>query len=65
MIPRVVQFDSEGPHKHVTNQAWALCNNFDSVVMPDASFGPRLLLVLPEKEKASSPLVSDPPPMVA
>lgn len=65
MVPRIIQFDAEGPPENVTNQAWAICNNFDSVILPDTTFEPRLLVVVPEKEDEDPPLVFDPPPFAA
>ena len=65
MAPRIVQFESEGTNEHLTNQAWALCNQFDSVTMPETSFLPRLLVVIPDKKEVESPMVFDPPPWAA
>lgn len=65
MLPRIVQFESEGNSAHITNQAWALCNGFDSVIMPDTTFAPRLLTVVPQNPEVEAPLTFDPPPMVA
>lgn len=65
MVPRIVQFESEGASKNVTNQAWVLCNSFDSVTLLDTVFAPRLLVVIPEKEEAELPKVFDPPPWAA
>ncbi len=65
MIPRIVLFESEGSSEHRTNQAWALCNQFDSVIMPETTFAPRLLGVIPDEEETKSPMVFDPPPQAA
>ena len=66
MAPKVVEFENSGNDKNVSNQAWALCNNFDSVVMLEESYGPRLLVVIPETTiPKEMPLVFDPPPMAA
>ena|GEM_PF-3257036 len=66
MVPKLVEFENSGNDKNVGNHAWGLCNDFDSVVMPEESYGPRLLMVLPEtKIPKEMPLVFDPPPMAA
>ena len=66
MAPSVVEFESEADNTGVSNQAWALCNNFPCVRTPEDTFVPRLLLVIPKKELAPAPLlVFDPPPMAA
>lgn len=65
MIPRIVQFESEGAKEHLTNQAWALCNKFDSVILPETTFAPRLLAVIPDEEEIEPPMVFDPPAQAA
>lgn len=65
MIPKVIEFESVGTEEHIKNQAWALCNNFESVSIREFNYEPRLLGVIPEKEKAKPVLVFDPPPYVA
>lgn len=65
MTPLTVQFESEGESKHVTNQAWALCNNFNSVDIADIIFKPRLLAVVPDNKKTKLVVISDPPPWAA
>ncbi len=66
MVPKLIAFQSEGDQKNVSNQAWVMCNNFDSVVMLEEAYAPRLLMVVPEtKIPKEMPLVFDPPPMAA
>ena len=66
MAPNVVEFESEADNTGVSNQAWALCNNFSCVVTEEDTFVPRLLLVIPKKQESpQAPLVFDPPPMAA
>lgn len=64
-VPTVIEFNSEGEPEHITNQAWALCNNYGAVVLPDHDFLPRLLAVVPQNIPKDAPLVFDPPPMCA
>ena len=63
MVPKVVEFENSGNNKNVSNQAWALCADFNSVVTFETTFGPRLLAVVPTLPEG--PLVFDPPPMAA
>lgn len=66
MTPRIVQFEASGEKQHVTNEAWALCNNFDSVILPpDTDFKPKLLAVIRDSPEVAPPLVFDPPPHAA
>lgn len=65
MAPRIIQFESEGEQAHITNQAWALCNSFDSVTMPGKNFAPRLLAVIPDEKEVEPPKTFDPPPWAA
>ena len=65
MAPHIIEFDSEGTDEHIKNQAWALCNNFESVSIREFSYEPRLLGVLPEREEDEPVLVFDPPPYCA
>ncbi len=62
MVPKVVEFHNSGNEKNLSNQAWSLVKNFESVATPEATFGPNLLAVIPMPEE---PLVFDPPPMAA
>ncbi len=66
MAPNVVEFESEADNTGVSNQAWALCNEFACVRTPEDTFVPRLLLVIPKTlPSPQAPLVFDPPPMAA
>ena len=64
MVPKVVEFENSGNDKNVSNQAWAMCADFDSVVTFDTTFGPNLLAIIPAISP-EEPLVFDPPPMAA
>ncbi len=65
MAPSVIEFESSGDDKGVSNQAWALCNKFPVVVTEEDTFVPRLLLVIPKEVSSEPVLVFDPPPMAA
>jgi len=65
-VPKVVTFESVGDQNNVSNQAWALCRQFEHITISDHTFEPRLLAVIPEaKDGPEVPMVFDPPPMAA
>jgi hypothetical protein len=64
MAPKVVEFENSGNNKNISNQGWALCSDFNSVVTSDMTFGPKLLAIIPALSP-EEPLVFDPPPMAA
>ena len=70
MAPQLVTFDNDGKLlTSVNHEAHTFCSNFPDVhiKMGDAvhQYTPKLLLVVPAKSDPESPLVFDPPPMVA
>lgn len=65
MVPTVVEFENPGSAAHVKNQAFALCNNFQSVKVGEEKYEPRVMGCYPRGHFPEQPLVFDPPPMAA
>lgn len=65
MVPQIVEFENPGSAVHVQNQAVALMESFQKIVIGEEEYTAKLMGCYPVDHSKPQPLVFDPPPQAA
>ncbi len=65
MVPKIIEFENPGSAANAENQATAMLNSFQKIVIGEDEYSAKIMGLYPEGPSSPQPLVFDPPPQAA